>query len=315
MAGTRFETVLVTGGAGFIGSHLVDRLIADGYKVRVLDNLSTGKLQNIWKHKETKNFRFIKGDIRDLSTVRKALRKVHVVFHEAAHVSVTDSFTNPTRTSEVNTTGTLTLLQASVECGVKRLIYSSSASIYGNQGEQRVKEDSTPRPMSPYAVSKLAAENYCSIFNKLNKLETVSLRYFNVYGPRQSVNQYSGVITLFQDRVRKNTPPIIYGDGKQTRDFVHVLDVVEANMLAMKTKKAAGEVFNIGTGQKTGILTLAKMIIQTSGNKQLRPIHLPARSGDIKHSCADIAEARAYLGYSPRITLKDYLAELTQRGV
>jgi len=315
MPGTKFETVLVTGGAGFIGSHLVDRLIADGYKIRVLDNLSTGKLRNIQRYTGTKNFQFIKGDIRDPSTVRKALRKVHAVFHEAAHVSVTDSFTNPTRTSEVNTTGTLTLLQASVECDVKRLVYSSSASIYGDQGEQRVKEDSTLRPMSPYAVSKLAAENYCSIFNKLGKLETVSLRYFNVYGPRQSVNQYAGVITLFQDRVRRNKPPIIYGDGKQTRDFVHVLDVAEANMLAMNTKKAAGEIFNIGTGHRTSILALAKMIIRASKNKQLRPIHLRARSGDIKHSCADIAEARAYLGYSPRITLRDYLAELTQRGV
>jgi nucleoside-diphosphate-sugar epimerase len=315
MARTKSETVLVTGGAGFIGSHLIDRLIADGYRIRILDNLSTGKLRNIQTHVGAKGFQFIKGDIRDLSTVRKALRKVHVVFHEAAHVSVTDSFTNPTRTSEVNTTGTLTLLQASVEYGVKRLIYSSSASIYGDQGEQRVKEDSTLRPMSPYAVSKLAAENYCSIFNKLNKLETVSLRYFNVYGPRQSVNQYAGVITLFQDRVRRNKSPIIYGDGKQTRDFVHVLDVVKANMLAMNAKKAAGEIFNIGTGHRTSILALAKMIIQSSKNKHLRPIHLRARSGDIKHSCADIAKARTYLGYSPRITLRDYLAELTQRGV
>jgi UDP-glucose 4-epimerase len=309
------QTVLVTGGAGFIGSHLVDRLLADGYKVRVLDNLSTGKLNNIRTHLREKRFQFIKGDIANPSTLKRALKGIQVVFHEAAQVSVSDSFRNPTRASEINTTGTLRLLESSAECGVQRLIYASSASVYGDQGRERVKEDATLKPMSPYAVSKLAAENYCSVFNQLGKLETASLRYFNVYGPRQGVNQYSGVITLFQDTVRRNKPPIIYGDGKQTRDFVHVLDVVEANMLAMKTKKAAGEIFNIGTGQKTSILTLAKMIIQASKNKQLRPIPLSARLGDITHSCADIKKARTYIGYSPRITLRDYLAELTQKSV
>ncbi len=289
--------------------------MADRYQVRVLDNLSTGNLANIQAHLGRKTFQFIKGDITNPSTLKRALKGIQVVFHEAAQVSVSDSFRNPTRASEINTTGTLRLLEASAECGVQRLIYASSASVYGDQGGGRVKEDATLKPMSPYAVSKLAAENYCSLFNQLGSLETVSLRYFNVYGPRQGVNQYSGVITLFQDTVRRNKPPIIYGDGKQTRDFVHVLDVVKANIFAMKTKKAAGEIYNIGTSQKTSILTLAKMIIQASGNKQLRPIPLPARSGDIKHSCADIGKARTYLRYSPRITLRDCLAELTQRGV
>lgn len=315
MARTKSETVLVTGGAGFIGSHLIDRLIADGYRVRVLDNLSTGNLRNIRTHLAKKRFRFIKGDITNPSTLKRAVKGVQVVFHEAAQISVSNSFRDPSQTSEINTTGTLRLLEASAECGVRRLIYASSASIYGKQGSERIREDATPRPMSPYAISKLAAENYCSIFNKLNKLETVSLRYFNVYGPRQSVNQYAGVITLFQDRVRRNKPPIIYGDGKQTRDFVHVLDIVEANMLAMNSKRAAGEVFNIGTGQRTSILALAKVIIQASKNRKLRPIYRPARQGDIKHGYADIGKARSYLGYSPRITLRDYLAELTQRGV
>jgi len=245
----------------------------------------------------------------DAVKVRRVLRGVEVVFHEAALTSVPDSAVDPLHTNEVNVTGTLRLLKASAELGVRRLIYASSSSVYGDQAKQPIKEDSVPRPMSPYAVSKLAAENYCSAFSRLGQLETVCLRYFNVYGPRQGRGPYSGVITIFQDRLRRNKPPIIYGDGQQTRDFVSVRDVVQANMLAMRVKEAAGEVFNIGSGVRTSISMLAEMAIGASGKRNMRPIHAAARSGDIRHSCADITKACRILGYSPRITLRSCVLE------
>jgi len=305
----KYQSVLVTGGAGFIGSHLADRLLVEGYKVRVLDNLSTGTLQNIAGHLGRGGFRFVKGDIMDAVKVRRVLRGVKVVFHEAALTSVPDSVADPLPTNEVNATGTLKLLKASAQLGVRRLIYASSSSVYGEQTKQPIKEDSLPRPMSPYAASKLAGENYCSTFSRLGQLETVCLRYFNVYGPRQGRGPYSGVIRIFQDRLRGNKPPIIYGDGRQTRDFVSVLDVVQANMLAMRVKEAAGEVYNIGSGVKTSINMLAEMTTEASGKINMRPVHAPARPGDIRHSCADIAKACRILGYSPSFTLRRYILE------
>ncbi len=300
------ERVLVTGGAGFIGSHLVDRLIADGYTVHVLDNLSTGRLENIRDHLGSRYLRFIKGDITDVSTLGSAVRGVKIVFHEAALAKIPDSMRDPIPTNEVNATGTLKLLQASIKYGVDRLIYASSSSVYGDQGEKRIKENSLPKPMSPYAVSKLAGESYCLVHSKLKKVKSVCLRYFNVYGPRQAYGPYSGVITVFQNRVRKNLPPIVNGNGKQTRDFVNVCDVVQANMLAMTRKVAVGEAFNIGTGEKTRIDQLAEMFAQTRG-KSLRPIRALARPGDVTHSCADITKARNLLGYAPTKKLEDYI--------
>jgi UDP-glucose 4-epimerase len=178
-----------------------------------------------------------------------------------------------------------------------------------------MREDSTPRPMSPYAVSKLAAENYCSVFSRLDKVETVCLRYFNVYGPRQRSSEYSGVIAAFQDRVRRNKPPIIYGDGKQTRDFVNVHDIVEANILAMKAKNVAGETFNIGTGRRISVHKLAEMIVRASRKTQLSPIHAPARLGDVKHGYADIRKARRCLSYSPKLLLDRYIVQLASCGM
>lgn len=308
----KYGPVLVTGGAGFIGSHIVDRLMADGCEVRVLDNLSTGKLSNIRRHIGKKGFRFVKGDITDQSVLRKALNGVEIVFHEAARANITDSLANPLQTNEVNTTGTLRLLKTSADKGVSRLIYASSSSIYGEACEQPVKEDAAPQPLSPYAVSKLAAEKYCLCFNHLGKLEAVSLRYFNVYGPRQSYGPYSGVMTAFLERLRRKQAPIIYGDGEQTRDFVNVRDVVQANIVAMNAKNAAGETFNIGTGLRTSINRLAETVIEASGRKDLIPIHAPARSGDVRDSCADIEKARRVLGYSPNFTLENYISELTR---
>jgi UDP-glucose 4-epimerase len=302
----------VTGGAGFIGSHLVDRLVAEDYEVRVLDNLSTGRLVNLRRHLAKKSYEFIRGDIINPSVLRRALEGVEVVFHEAAQVSVPQSIAHPVLTNQTNTTGTLMLLEASAKCGVDKVIYASSSSVYGEQARQPIKEDSAAKsPLSPYAVSKAAAEQYCLTFHRLGKLDAVCLRYFNVYGPRQRDNPYSGVITIFANRLRKNRPPIIYGDGKQTRDFVSVRDVVQANMLAMCSKKGAGEVFNIGTGTRTTINELAKMMIRASGKRNLRPIHAAPRPGDVRNSCAEIRKARRILGYSPTVTLRDYVEQLT----
>jgi len=310
MAGTH-RSVLVTGGAGFIGSHLVDRLVAKGYNVRVLDNLSTGHLANVRRHLGRRRFQLIRGDIASPSALRRALEGVEVVFHEAAQVSVPQSIANPLLTNQTNTTGTLMLLEASARCGVNRVIYASSSSVYGEQGRRPIREGSIAKsPISPYAISKAAAERYCLTFHRLGKLDTVCLRYFNVYGPRQRYNPYSGVITIFANRLRKNRAPIIYGDGKQTRDFVSVRDVVQANMLAMSSKKAAGEVFNIGTGTVTTINELASMMIRASGKRNLRPIHAAPRPGDVRNSCADIGKAHRMLGYSPTVTLREYVHEL-----
>jgi len=309
----RYRSVLVTGGAGFIGSHLVDRLVADGYEVRVLDNLSTGRLENIRRYVGKKGFRFMKDDITDPSVLRRALKGVEVVFHEAAVTSVPQSIADPVLTNEVNTTGTLRLLKTSAESGAQRLIYASSSSVYGEQGRQRIEEDSVPRPLSPYAVSKLAAEKYCLTFDELGKLETVCLRYFNVYGPRQGYGPYGGVITTFVRRILKDQAPIIYGDGRQTRDFVSVYDAVQANMLAMTVRNVAGEVFNIGTGVRTSISDLAEMIIKASGKEDLRPIHAPPRPGDVRHSCADIGKAQRMLGFLPSMMLRDYVRELISK--
>jgi UDP-glucose 4-epimerase len=307
----KYDRVLVTGGAGFIGSHIVDRLMADGCEVRVLDNLSTGKLSNIKKHVGSRRFRFIKGDITDQSMLRKALNGIEIVFHEAAQVNITASVRDPLPTNDVNTTGTLRLLKTSTDKGVRRFIYASSSSIYGETGEQPVKEDAAQQPVSPYAVSKLAAEKYCLCFDHLGKLDAVALRYFNVYGPRQGYGPYSGVMTAFLERLRRNQPLIIHGDGEQTRDFVNVQDVVQANILAMTTEKGAGEAFNIGTGQRTSVNKLAEMVIEASGKKDLTPTHASARSGDVRHSCADTEKARRVLGYSPNVTLRSYISEVT----
>ena len=310
MAGTH-RSVLVTGGAGFIGSHLVDRLVAKGYNVRVLDNLSTGHLANVRRHLGRRRFQLIRGDITSPSALRRALEGVEVVFHEAARSSVPQSIANPLVTNQTNTTGTLMLLEASAKRGVDRLIYASSSSVYGEQGRRPIREDSIPKsPLSPYAVSKVAAEQYCLAFHRLGKLDTVCLRYFNVYGPRQRYSPYSGVMTIFANRLRKNRAPIIYGDGKQTRDFVSVHDVVEASMLATSSEKAAGEIFNVGTGTRTTINELARMIIEASRKRSLRPIHTRPRPGDVRHSCADIAKARRMLRYSPTVALEDYVKSL-----
>lgn len=295
--------VLVTGGCGFIGSHLVDALLARGHAVTVLDNLSTGSKDNLRAHLTNPNFRFIKGDIRDGKAVKKSISGVDAVVHEAAMISVPLSIKEPRLAQEVNVGGTLSLLEASRKAGVKRFVCASSCAVYGDPDKLPVAEDALLKPSSPYASSKLAAEEGCRKFFELG-LPTVSLRYFNVYGPRQSGGEYVGVMAKFIERLRDSRPPIIYGDGRQTRDFVYVSDVVEATLLALERDGVAGEVINIGTGRETSINKLCELFLKLTGNKALKSVHKPPRVGDVRRSRADITKARKLLGFKPRVALE-----------
>jgi nucleoside-diphosphate-sugar epimerase len=309
----KFSKVLVTGGAGFIGSHIVDKLLSEGLEVTVVDNLSAGQPENFYHNSGKENFRFVEGDIRDTALVKGLVKDVEAVFHEAALISVVSSVKDPLTTHDVNVTGTLNLLKICVDSGVKRFVFASSASIYGEMETPLMREDMIPRPVSPYAVSKLAAENYAKLFYKIYGLETVCLRYFNVYGPRQKHSQYSGVIPIFIERALSNEPPIVYGDGKQTRDFVNVQDVVDANLVASNSKNAVGQVFNIGTGKAISINQLAKIIFRLLGKEDLKPVHSDLRPGETKlGSCADISKTKINLGYEPKITLEEGLLRLSE---
>ena len=307
--------VLVTGGAGVIGSHTVDRLLDEGSEVVVLDNLYSGKLENLKPHIGEGNCRFVQGDVRDFGLVKDLVRDVDCVVHSAALISVPESIKNPVLTNDVNVNGTLNLLKACVDFDVKRFVYASSCAVYGNAESLPIKEACPTRPESPYGVSKLVAENYARKYHEDFGLETVCLRYFNVYGPRQVYSDYSGVIMQFMSRLAKSLPLVIFGDGEQTRDFVHVQDVVEANMLALKNDGVAGETFNIGTGVATTINQLANILLEVADKKHLKLNHSKPRRGDINHSVADISKAKAQLGYNPKVSLKEGLEELTKAAV
>ena len=300
----------MTGGAGFIGSHTVDHLLAEGVEVVVLDNLRSGRLENIRQHVNKRNFRFVRGDIRDSHLVKDLVSDVDAVIHLAALVSVPESIKDPALTYAINVNGTLNLLKASVDFGVKRFVYASSCAVYGNAENLPIKEDYPPKPLSPYASSKLTAEDYVQKYNRNFGLETVCLRYFNVYGPRQIYSDYSGVITRFINRLTNDLPLVIFSDGEQTRDFVYVTDVAEANILALKHAKAIGEIFNIGTGVATTINQLANMLLELAGKNSLETVHSEPREGDIRHSVADISKAKEKLGYCPKVSLKDGLKRL-----
>jgi UDP-N-acetylglucosamine 4-epimerase len=302
--------ILVTGGAGFIGSHIVDRLLDEGFKVRVLDNLSTGEKKNLAQHRQKKSFQFIEGDIRNFDVVKRTVRGVDAVVHEAALVSVTRSVENPLLSNEINVRGTLNILKACVDAHVKRFVLASSCAVYGDIETLPNHENLMPKPLAPYAADKLATENYAKVFYAVHGLETVSLRYFNVYGPRQKPGPYSGVISTFTNCLLENKPPTIYGDGKQTRDFVNVKDVVEANMLALLKREAVGEVFNISRGEPITIDKLTETIQKIMDKANLKPVHAEPRPGDIRHSYGDITKARKNLGYEPKVQLEKGLSEL-----
>lgn len=308
-----YSKVLVTGGAGFIGSHIVDRLVSEGFEVTVLDDFWSGKMENISNCLNANAINLVRGDIRDVALVKKVVKDVDVVFHEAALVDVALSAKNPLLFNDINVVGTLNLLKASVDSGVKRFVFPSSAAVYGDSKPTRKKENMLPTPISPYGASKLAAENYVHAFNNLYGLQTVSLRCFNVYGPRQSLtSSYTGVIAAFMSRLLKRKPPIIHGDGKQSRDFVSVDDVVSANMLALESKAAIGEVFNIASGTSITIYRLATILMQITNNEHLKPIFTKQRAGDIKHCSANITKAERILGFHPKINIIDGLSKLVE---
>jgi UDP-glucose 4-epimerase len=309
---TKFQKILVTGGLGFIGSHLADRLLCEDFEVTVLDDFSTGRIENIAHNQHCKGLEIVKGDIRDLNLVKKAMKGADAVFHEAALASVALSVKNPILTNDVNVSGTLNILKASADLRVKRLIFASSAAVYGETGAPEKRETDILSPRSPYGVSKLAGEKYAKTFFELYGLETVSLRFFNVYGPRQNYNlqaQYGGVINIFLNRLLKNMSPIIYGDGEQTRDFVYVKDIVQANLLAMESKNAVGESFNIGSGTKTSVNQIAQTLKDALGKSKIENIYLDPRLGDLKHGYADISKAKRMLNYAPSVSIEEGIAD------
>lgn len=299
---------MVTGGAGFIGSHLTHALLQAGAKVRVLDNLSTGFEANLDSF-DSAGVEFIRGDASDRETVKRSMEGVDYVFHQAAMASVPRSIREPALCHAWCATSTVELLHAASEAGVKRLVLASTSAAYGDSPFVSKRESDAVAPLSPYAAAKLAAEAYCRAFVTSFSMEAVILRYFNVFGPRQDPqSEYSAVIPRFVSMILSGKQPIIYGDGEQSRDFVFVGDVARANLLAATTPGVSGGTFNIGRGERTSLLELLTKLSEILG-KQIDPIHEPARVGDIRDSLADINQARSALGFEPQVSIYDGLAQ------
>jgi UDP-glucose 4-epimerase len=288
---------LVTGGGGFIGSHLVEGLLANGHKVRVLDDFSTGSLSNLTAVRD--QVELIRGDVLELDTVRQAVENTELVFHLAGLASVHRSLVDPLVTHRICLDGTLHVLQSARQARVQRVVYGASATVYGDAPAGPRRETDPAQPHSPYAVASLAAEHYCLAFTQAYGLETVRLRYFNIFGPRQpAIGPYAAVVPLFLSAMLAGRRPVIHGDGLQTRDFTSVDDAVQASLLAAEASRAAGRVYNVGTGRKTSLLDVIERI---SGilETDIRPIHAPPRQGDLHDCVADVTRAQADLGYCP----------------
>jgi UDP-glucose 4-epimerase len=299
--------VLVTGGAGFIGSNLTESLLKRRHWVRVLDDFSTGKRENIIFSKEYHSMEILEGDIRDLHTCKKATRGVEYIFHQAALPSVQRSVEDPETSNAVNVGGTLNILLAAKEEGVKRVIYASSSSIYGDTPALPKHEEMPPHPLSPYALQKYIGEQYCRLFYQLYGLDSVSLRYFNIFGPKQDPNSvYSAVIPKFIDALLHDRPPIIFGDGEQSRDFTFIENVVQANLLAMSAKHLHGEAMNIACGKRISLNQLLRILKKILGSK-LAPIYQEPRKGDVRHSLADIRKSKKILNYMPKVGTEEGL--------
>jgi len=309
----RGKKILVTGGAGFIGSHLVEGLLAREDQVRVLDNFSTGKRENLenlgnGRWRPDKDFEVIHGDIRDLDTVTRAATGVDAIFHEAALGSVPRSVEDPATTQHVNADGTLNVLLAARHHGIARVVYASSSSVYGDSAALPKREGEEGFPLSPYALTKQVNESYARLFHDLYGLETIGLRYFNVYGPRQDpASQYAAAIPLFISRLLSNEPPRIFGSGQQSRDFTFVTDVVDANLCALNAPATAvGSAYNIGKGDRITILELIETL-QDLLRTDIIPVHDPPRAGDVMHSSADCMRASAMLGFTAKHGLREGL--------
>ncbi len=298
--------IVITGGAGFIGSHLVEGLARVKADVKVIDNLSSGKIENI--RPSSKKIKFVKGDIRDLALLKKEFKDYGVVLHQAAIIEVVKSVRNPLNTNDVNVNGTLKVLLAAKDAGIKRVVFASSAAVYGDK--ENVRENSELSSRSPYATTKIAGEEYCRLFYHLYGLETVILRYFNIYGKGQPSNtSYGAVIPNFISALQKGKKPTIFGDGKQTRDYVYVKDIVAANLLALKKKSAVGKTFNVASGESVSILDLFSTVSKIL-KKRVRPKFSKEREGDIKYSSANIENSINYLGYLPKYNIEKGIRDM-----
>ncbi len=312
MGKVRMSNVLVTGGAGFIGSNLTENLLKRGHFVRVLDDFSTGKRENLVFNEAYPSLEIIEGDIRDLSTCQKAVQGTEYVFHQGALPSVQRSVEDPETSNAVNAGGTLNILLAAREKGVKRVIYASSSSIYGDTPTLPKHEEMPSHPLSPYALQKYIGEQYCRLFYQLYGLETISLRYFNIFGPKQDPNSlYSAVIPKFIDALLQGRPPIIFGDGEQSRDFTYIENVVQANLLAMSAEHLHGEAINIACGERISLNQLLNVLKEILGSK-LSPIYQEPRKGDVRHSLADIRKGKEIIHYEPKVGIENGLKKTVE---
>ncbi len=303
---------LVTGGAGFIGSNLTEELLKKGHVVRVLDDFSTGKRENLIFDREYPSLEVIEGDIRDLNTCKKAVEGVEYIFHQAALPSVQRSVEDPETSNAVNAGGTLNILLAAKGGGVKRVIYASSSSVYGDTPTLPKDEGMPSNPLSPYALQKYIGEQYGLLFYQLYGLETISLRYFNIFGPKQDPNSlYSAVIPKFIDALLQGRPPIIFGDGEQSRDFTYIENVVQANLLAMSAEHLHGEAVNIACGKRTSLNQLLSVLKEILGSK-LSPLYQEPRKGDVRHSLADIRKGKEIIHYAPKIGIETGLKKTVE---
>ena len=304
--------VLVTGGAGFIGSNLTEFLLKANHSVRVQDNFSTGKKENLIFDRKYPPLEVLEGDIRDLSACREAVKGMEYVFHQAALPSVQRSVEDPETSNAINVGGTLNILLAAREEGVKRVIYASSSSIYGDTPTLPKHEEMSPYPLSPYALQKYIGEQYCRLFYQLYGLDSVSLRYFNVFGPKQDPNSlYSAVIPRFIDALVHGRPPIIFGDGEQSRDFTFIENVVQANLLAMSAGRLYGEAINIACGERISLNQLMNVLKEILGSK-LAPVYEEPRKGDVKHSLADIHQSKKIINYMPKVGIEEGLKKTVE---
>jgi nucleoside-diphosphate-sugar epimerase len=309
---TRVLRAVVTGGAGFIGSHIVDELLKRKVETFVIDNLSTGSLENLQQHNDNSLLHVIIGDARNIGKLLNDVNDIDVVFHEAAIASVPRSVYEPMVVHDVNVNMSLEVMNFCVSKKIQRFVFASSAAVYGIIKKERASEDLVCRPYSPYGATKLAVENYLSAYYQTYGLETVALRYFNVFGPRQLLNDYSGVITIFINQLLNKETPTVHGDGMQTRDFVNVKDIVQANMVCMESKNAVGDVFNVATGTPTSILQLLMTLKSITKTENIQHKFGPPRAGDVKFGLATIDKIRDVLGFEPRVTVSNGLVDVVE---